>query len=554
MELERNIQSAQRAIDWLLDQQRQYQEGLLQSEKEIQALEKELGIVVARGAMQAKTLDFLQDQFGHLGSEVANASLERIQQSIRYKQLTTSLSSSREALELTPEVQTNAFLQSLFRDRTAKLREIEDLKKFAGPRNPDLVRLQNEVKRVDQSIDAEIAKIIKMVKAVGDAAADREQKFMEELEKVRAQVDKLNDKKWRYKKLRDDADQSNQLYDFLLKKAKETSLAAEVKTSNIQILSRAFPPAFRSRSSRDRRVKMSVLLGAALGVALAFALDYLDRSVKGAQDIERLLGLPVLAAINRFPGKHGRHAPPELIVANRPKSAFAEAFRTLRMRLSVGGRMEKALLITSAGPAEGKSTVAANLAVAMAETGKSVLLIDADIRKPSIRNVFELDPAKHPRDFVSYLRGEAPLEEVTVPVEGVRNLSLVPTMRSVSAAEVSHVMDPERVGKMLAAATAGFDRVIVDSPPMGAVGEPQMLASVIKSVVLVVRAGHTGRGMVQRAVDHLAEAGVAPAGIVLNFVDVDRRGQYGRYYGYGYGYGGAYGGGDEATRDSAAPG
>jgi len=544
MEMDRNVRSAQKAIDWLRDQQTDFRAKLKTDQRELQGLEKELDIVTLGRDERARAQDLLSEQVISLGKALIEAHNESIRLSIRCEGLTETLRSGK-PLQLIAEVRQSEAVQALMQERTALQRQESALAGKAGPKNPELRKLQGRLARLKADLDTEVRNVVESLTTSYETAKRQERLLQDELNKVRARVAQLNEKTWRYKLLKRDAAMNAQLFDSLLEKAKEAGLAGELTGSNIQVISRAAPPDAPSRTGRTRRMGLAVVLGVFLGGMLAFVLDHLDRSVKGIGDVERLLGVPVLAAVNQFPGK--RRSPPSLVVTDKPKSSCAEAFRTLRMRLAVGRRLDKFILVTSAGPSEGKTTISSNLAVAMAEAGGRVLLIDADVRKPAISKVFGLSGEA---DLVSHLQGRATLEEA-IQATAVKNLDVIPTLKPLAAAEISELIEGPRLSKMFHQLRERYDLVILDSAPIGAVGEPLLLASLAKSVLLVVRAGYTARGLVQRAVEHLSEADGSTVGVVVNFADTDRRGYYYDYYYYRRYYGGPYGYGYGADREEA---
>jgi len=548
METERVNRAAIAFMDYLKKQQTIFHENLVQNEKRIQALENELNIISLRDDASVKALDLLASRLASLGEELVAASTERVKLGVRRRQMEQMLKDGQ-SVEFLPEVIDSKVMQGLLEQKNSVERSLAGLSRVAGPKNPDLLDMQAKLAALNQDIAREAQRAFDALKARHEAVQAREALLQEELAKLKVEVARVNDRNRERESLRREAQMNAQWYNLFLMKAKETGIAGDIQGSRIEVVQRALTPSQPSLSGRYRAIRAGLALGLGLGVALALALDYMDRRVKGVDDIERLLGTPVLAAVNRFPGKIGKDGAAKVVVAQAPKSAVAETFRTLRMRLSVSGRMDRVVLVTSAGPSEGKTTISSNLAAAMAETGKRVLLIDADIRKPSVSKGFGLPAGKG--DLVACLQGGVTLAQAAQP-SGLPNLSILPTAEPVTAARVSQVMDAGRWRALLDEALSRYDIVVVDSSPVGAVSEPLLLATLARSVLLVVRAGHAARGMVQRALEHLREAGADVVGSVVNFADMDRRGGYGyyyyrRHYGYhsGYGYGYGYGAGSD---------
>ncbi|MEI6310520.1 MAG: polysaccharide biosynthesis tyrosine autokinase, partial [bacterium] len=282
-------------------------------------------------------------------------------------------------------------------------------------------------------------------------------------------------------------------------------------------------------------VAIAVLFGLFLGIALAFLRNYLDDTLKTEEDVRKYMrGLPVLGAIPMIPGNHRRSARDRskakdhatVAVAKDPKSSAAEGFRTLRTNLQFlsANPSFRSLVITSPTPAEGKSTISVNLAASMAQVGQKVVLIDADLRRPSLHYTFSrrMSPG-----LSNYLVGKADLatilQETTVP-----NLKLIasgplPPMPAELLASV-------RMQVLLAELAGQTEMVIIDTPPAIAVSDAAILATQVDGIVMVITCGRTTRDQARAALQALENAGVKPLGVVMN--QVDRRKGYGYYYFY----------------------
>ncbi|MBE3088148.1 MAG: polysaccharide biosynthesis tyrosine autokinase [Chloroflexi bacterium] len=305
--------------------------------------------------------------------------------------------------------------------------------------------------------------------------------------------------------------------------------------SQVIVYQRATLPQSKIAPRVTINVAIAVLFGLFLGVALAFLRNYLDDTLKTEEDVRKYMrGLPVLGAIPMIPGNHRRSAwerskakdHATVAVAKDPKSGAAEGFRTLRTNLqflSVNPSF-RSLVITSPTPAEGKSTIAVNLATSMAQVGQRVVLIDADLRRPSLHYTFSrrMSPG-----LSNYLVGKADLtsilQETTVP-----NLKLIAsgTLPPMPAELLASV----RMQVLLAELAGQTEMVIIDSPPAIAVTDAAILATQVDGVVMVITCGSTTRDQARTAMQALENAGSKPLGVVMN--QVDRRKGYGYYYFY----------------------
>jgi len=346
-----------------------------------------------------------------------------------------------------------------------------------------------------------------------------------------------------------------------VKRQSETATSAGVNglvASNIRIVDPAETPTRPSSPKILLNLVLSLFTGLALGVGLAFFFDYLDKSVKTLDELEQVTAVPALGLIPaelpevprlmlvRESGPKGmrvkvvRSAPKapvgrariELISHVDAKSKLAEAFRELRTALLVSqpGGPPRSILIASTHPAEGKTVVATNLAITLAQLGRRVLLVDADLRKPRLHKVFGVP---NTLGLSNYLSGAGPLR--TQPVAtAVPGLHLIPS--GPVPPNPADLLDSDRLLQVQRDfAAQGFDHVIYDSPPILAVADPTILAGRSDAVVLVARAGTTVRDALAHAVNRLQQVKARVVGAVLNYVDLTESGYYGysykRYYG-----------------------
>ena len=324
----------------------------------------------------------------------------------------------------------------------------------------------------------------------------------------------------------------------------------DATSSNIRVVDRARPSPAPFRPNKKLNLMLALAIGLGLGIGAALFLDYLDNTIGGPAEIERVVRLPVLAVVPHYKGA-SRGAGPDLaptvdLVAHRERgTAASEAYRELRtaILLSSPGHPPRQLMVTSALPEDGKSSTAINLAVVLAQSGRRVLLVDADLRRPRLHRVFGQDER---RGLSTILSG---LEED--PLKLVRPTSVAQLDLLVSGPvppNPSELLDSPvfvETGRQLLA--GGYDHVVYDSPPALAVADPVIIASAVGTAVIVARAGRTPRESLKRAVEKFAQAGVKPIGVVLNDLEPGRHG-YASYYGT-YTRDGA---GDENERHAAS--
>ncbi len=376
-----------------------------------------------------------------------------------------------------------------------------------------------------------------------------------------------------YSELARQAETDRALYESVLRQIKETNLTKDVKTNAVSVIERSPLPTVAVSPKPTKSIMLGLLGGLALGLGFVYLTDLLDRSLKTVDQAEAALGLPVLAAVPEIgKGEAGRKADPEAppasaayrLVAEAPEGPAAEAFRNLRASLSLLGpeAERKIFLFTSAVPNEGKSFSSANYALALAQQGHNVLLIDGDLRRPSLHKIFlpsTNDSEKQPPGIVDCLVGAVDLASAIRSVSTERlEADVFKDKTGIVAATVgqlfvltggrrapnpAEILSGPSFAKLLSDAASQFDRVVIDSAPILAVSDTLLMTPLVQTVCVVVWASKTPRNAIQRALGMLNGAGGRPAGLILNRLPRRRGGGYYYYYaspGYGKGEG-AYG-------------
>jgi polysaccharide biosynthesis transport protein len=371
-----------------------------------------------------------------------------------------------------------------------------------------------------------------------------------------------------YQELARQAETDRALYESVLRQIKETNLTKDVKTNAVSVVEHSPLPGAPVSPQPTKAIVLGLLAGLATGLGFVYVSNLIDRSIKTVDQAESTLHLPVLAAVPEI-GKEdsSENIDPKIpsvgasyrLVAEAPEGPAAEAFRNLRASLSLlGPEVErKIFLFTSALPNEGKSFSSANYSLALAQQGHRVLLIDGDLRRPSLHKIFRSEGSDNgatdeSSGVVDYLIGAVELSAVIRTVSAGRieleageqltatggRLSILTGGRR--APNPAELLSGPSFGRLVAEAARLFDRVVIDSAPVLAVSDTLLMTPLVQTVCVVVRAGHTPRNAVQRALGMLTGAGGRPAGVVLNRLPRSRGAGYYYYYaspGYGKGEG-----------------
>ena len=316
----------------------------------------------------------------------------------------------------------------------------------------------------------------------------------------------------------------------LVQSYEQMRLTATQSTDTLVIFEEARVPTEPVRPRKLMNTALAAVLGAMVSVGAAFVIEYLDDTLKTPDDVNRTLGLPTLSAIGRL--EEGQN---ELIMTADPLSPVSEAFRVLRtnIRYSSVDRPLQVLLVTSPGPEEGKSTVAANLATALAQAGLRTVLLDADMRRPRLHRLFGL----HPREGLAGALLAGSTDGRLQPTE-VEGLSILPAGEK--PPNPVELLGSQRMRELREELRKSFDAVVLDSPPVLIGADAAVLGQIADGVLLVVNAGETRREMARQAVESLRQVGANVIGVVLNRVPT-RRGGYYYYYPHYHYYQGYYG-------------
>jgi succinoglycan biosynthesis transport protein ExoP len=420
----------------------------------------------------------------------------------------------------------NPFVQNL-KSRLAQLQQdrVRLLERY-GDKHPQVQNTASQIADTERQIDAEVEKMASAIRNEYEAAVAEERTLVGELEAQKAAAVDLNRKGIDYSVLQREAESNRQVYESLLQREKELRVVANSRANNVRLLDRAEVPGGPFTPDVNRAWMMALLFGLGIGVATAFVIDYLDDTVKTPEDVTWRLKLHFLGLVPKVRGE--RHP----LLSGPVPHDFGEAFRALRTALLASNNTEatRVLAITSAQPLEGKTTTAVNIALALAIGGARVLLIDADMRRPSLHKALRL-----PNDtgLSHLLIGDARMREV-VQRTGDPNLLVITAGRTPS--NPSELLGSDRMKAFVQQLSVGpFDWVIIDTPPVLAVTDAVILAPMVSGVTFVLGAEMTRWRLAERAIETLQSGHPQSITAVLNRVDFDRnRYYYSRYYGHQY--------------------
>jgi polysaccharide biosynthesis transport protein len=520
------FKAAKEASDWL-------NERIAEQRKQVEASEtaaqryREANGDVAVSAEQSIVVQKLSD----LNTAATKAKTERLDAEALYQQLQT-VAVNPSGLDTLPIILSDPFIQKLKAELADLQGQERTMSMRYGDRYPDLQKLRTAIEGVQQQIRAEVRKIAESVGNQYRAALAKERSLTGALEEQKRLALTQDRRAVQYNELAREATSNRQMFESLLQRAKETGLASELKTSNIRIVDPAEAP-LRPASPRKLPILLFALVfGIPLGCAAAIGRELVDDRVKTPDEIKNVLGLKFLGFAPAVRGATFTARGP--LVNGQVPPLFSEALRTVRANVFLAAASEpgtKVLLITSTGPNEGKTIVSSNLAVALAQSGRRVLLVDADLRLSKVHEVFEV--AREP--------GFSNVLQAGLPLKSVIRASSIPSLSIVTAGMVSQnagdLIEAEHFQAAIAAVQDDFDWIVIDSPPVLAVSDVIAMVPAVTGVVFVVGAQMTGRRSAEAALEQLEAADAKILGAVLSRADVLEHSpyynsSYVRYHGY----------------------
>ncbi|NIA06553.1 MAG: polysaccharide biosynthesis tyrosine autokinase [Actinobacteria bacterium] len=443
--------------------------------------------------------------------------------------------------EWLPEVVNSDTMRALKLSLIKSQQQHADLLGRLGPNHAAVITAAQKIETIQEKMAAEARAILAAATAQYDRILRQEKEHREKLAAENKKVIEFSGIKMEYEQICKEAESKNADAEGVEKRIKEIelSLATGSKEDSIFPLGEAHPPAKPYSPRKRAYIFMGGFIGLILAVGTCFLLDYLDTTIRTREDVEQLLGLPVLGYVpslesetrgSRVVGQTNRRR--DFLAVDEPHSILAESFRSIRTALSLSGNGQRGttlIAVTSASPKEGKSIVSINLALALARSGKKVLVVDADMRKPRLHKSFQTNP--HP-GLSNLLAGQrdVPLA-LAIRATDVANLSLLPS--GPIPPNPAELLDSPMFGQLIGSLPADLDYVIFDTPPAGNVTDAVIVAAHMHRTILVVRSFQTQKNVLSRVAQMLQMAQGPSRSVILNNADVPR-GAYGYYDNYYY--------------------
>jgi polysaccharide biosynthesis transport protein len=541
--------STMQAEDWLSKQLVDLQMKVETSQEKLVRYQKEheiLGLDEKQNITTAK-LD-------ELNKALTAAESERMDKESVYRLVQTGDADTIASAATIPEAPGNGtqspsvLLESLRAKEADTKIQVAELSTQFGPSYPKVAQLNGQIKEIDAQILLETRKVANKVRGQYMAALQRENMLHDALEKQKQEENKLNESAIEYSILKRDLESYRTLYEGLMEKMKESAVSAGLKSNNFRIVDVARVPSAPVEPNIPRNLEFAFVLGLTSGVGLAFLLEGLDNTVRTTEQAQMISGLPPLGMIpmgsrtareglntKRLALATSKEAV-ELVTQTRPNSQMAESYRALRTSLLLTnlGAPPKVIIVTSALPQEGKSTTSISCANVLAQKGTRVLLIDADLRRPSIHKTLGMGPRS---GLSNVLTGSATLEQTITRVPSLPNVFVLPA--GTPPPNPAELLASPQMRDLLEELRGQYDHIVIDTPPTLSVTDAVVLSPRADAIVLVIRSGQTTKQALRRARDLLMQVNAKVSGVLLNAVDLsspdyyyyyEYQGRYSQYY------------------------
>jgi polysaccharide biosynthesis transport protein len=520
--LERKVQATSYGRNLLQQQLSQLKQRLDESQRQLVAYASAQRIInlpsqTGDGRSTAER-SIVADDLAALNAALSQAIADRIQAQARYEQAGRA-GASTEALR-------NQAINALRQKRAEYTAEYQRLMTQFEPQYPAARALQSQIDQLDRSISREEGRVSGSLFADYREAQEREQALQAKVDRLKSSYLDLRRRSIQYNIYQQEVDTNRSLYDGLLQRFKEIGVAGGVGVNNVSIVDPADTPQRPSSPRLLINILVSIIAGVGLGGLIALGLEQIDEAIADPAEVERRLGLPLLGSVPKL-----AEGTPKDALLDR-KSDLFDAYLAVQTNLAFTTEhgVPKSFAVTSTRPAEGKSTTALALATTLARAQRKVILVDGDMRSPSVHH---LGGVNHDRGLSNFLTGDDAIDDLTFPMSDLGFTAMSAGPIPPNAAEL---LTGNRLSVLIDRLLQSYDHVVIDSPPVMGLADAPLIASRVEGVIYAVESHGIRSSMVETALGRLASANARVIGGVLTKFEA-RRGSYGYGYEYGYGYG-----------------
>ncbi len=525
--LEARLEMTAKATDWLTERMGGLKTKLTEAEQRLQAFRDKENLVDVKGV---QTL--VSRELEEITSKLVEARERLSEAESSFKQVKTG-----DDLESIPAIMRNDLVRQLKTSESQARTKIAELDKRYGQKHPTMLAAKSELENIRHNLSLQMANVVAGFAKEYEVAQQNERALKRAMQRAMGKMQNINRKEYELGGLERDVEANRKLYDTFFTRFQETSATEDFDAVNARLLDRAVTPKFAAKPKKKMAIMIAFMVSLILGVMLAFLIEHLDHTFKGSAEIEEKLGLPMLGLVPMVKTRGKGTWNPVKEASEKQHPGFTESVRTVRTGLLLSGldNPHKLAVITSSVPAEGKTTVAVALATAIGQL-ENTLLIDADMRRPSVGKMFGI--AANRPGLSDLVAGTA---ELTDCIQSIKELNIDILSAGSIPPNPLELLSSSKFKEKLQLLETHYGWVIIDSPPVQAVSDALIMATHANALIYVVKADSTPYHVAKSGIKRLQRANAPITGIVLNQLDIKKAAKYGAYKYYGgyyddYGY------------------
>ncbi len=511
------ISGVKSTAGWLNTQLNELQAKVKESEAVLKAHQQKLGMVDTANHQRLAS-----ERLSSLTAELMRVQTARIESQIRHQQARSLKGRAGGGTQSLGDLLKSPTVLSLSKEENEVARKVQELSERYGEKHPKMIAARSDLREARRSLQREVDKVVDSIRKEYKLAAAKEKEIRSLIKTQKEEISGLADASFELTQLEREVENNRKLYLSLLDKFKEANVAEEYDASNVRVVDRATVPSKAFKPNKRRMIMTAGILGLFLGILVAFLRERLNNTFRSTDDIEKKLGIPSLGIVPMV-RKSKKAGPPEWRFMDSPHCSFTENINKIRTGLLFSNRPPKSILITSAISGEGKTVLSINLAAALSQVGRTVLL-EADLRKSTITNLLGI---KSQPGLAELVANQATLKEVLGSIGLDKRLFVLPCVLPPS--NPLQLLSSRNFKFLLDELRQNFAHVVMDAPPMLAVSDASVLGHFADSVILAIKAESTTHEMSGEALSLLQKSGVQVLGAVLCQLDTHRIGYYDYY-------------------------
>ena len=525
-QLEATMDMSLTATNWMNSRLGELREKLKVAEDRLQAYREAENLVDVQGVSTISAAEL-----SLTGERMIDARRQRAEAESQYRQVQAMRGGGWERLASIPAVLGHPLIQQFKAEEAKAKAKYEEMSRRYGARHPAMEAARSDLSAASASLRGQVEQVVAGIERTYQLAAANENSLQASFNKNKTQIQDISRKEFKLRELQREVESNRALYDTFMTRLKETAATSDLESANARVVDQAVVPSKPVKPRKGLIVLIAALLAGFVGVGLTLLLEALNNTFKSTEEVEGRLNIPVLGILPMM--KKGERSDLARMFSRDTDKSFSESIRTIRTGVVLSGidHPHKVMVITSSIPSEGKSTVSVNLAYALGQMEK-VLLIDADLRRPTLGKSFDF-PVGTP-GLANLIAGTAKLDECIKHVDGIDMIGAgtVPP-------NPLELLSSPRFAKALEVLKSKYERIIIDSPPTQAVSDAIVLSTFANSLIYVIKSDSTHIPLVEKGVGQLLQNNAPVSGIVLNQVDIKKAKKYGYSYGgyndyYGY--------------------